>query len=195
MSFLSFFPGCHISHMSDPGLPIQIKMEKDWWEHFCKVIGWGPVISIKQKFYSGVFPFWFPHFVADLRLLWIWDAPRDWWACPLISPLAPSHLGPSLRLCPADHFSCLYSLLLFLSLYCTSLYSAITSPSSESSNICERLWSPIAPMLVFLSSRGRRGRLWWVGWAQWVGWNPVYQGQDLWPWASQVTSVSQLPYL
>ena len=49
---------------------------------------------------------------------------------------------------------------LFLSLYCAPLYSAITSPSNESSNICWSLWSPVAPMLVFISSRGRRGRLW-----------------------------------
>ena len=163
MSFLSFFPGCHISHMSDPGLPIQIKMEKDWWEHFCKVIGWGPVISIKQKFYSGVFPFWFPHFVADLRLLWIWDAPWDWWACPLISPLAPSHLGPSLRLCPADHFSCLYSLLLFLSLYC-SLFSYHFSIHSVLKYVLKTLGSYCHHSGFFffflISHRLRKGRVW-----------------------------------
>ena len=70
-------------------------------------------------------------------------------------PRPPSHLVPSLGLCAADR-SLLWTRSLFLSLYCAPLYSAITSPSSES----WRLWSPVAPMLVFISSRGRRGRLW-----------------------------------
>ena len=81
------------------------------------------------------------------------------WACPLLSPRPPSHLVPSLGLCAADR-SLLWMRSLFLSLYCAPLYSAITSPPSESSNICWRLWSPVAPMLVFISSRGGRGRLW-----------------------------------
>ena len=110
------------------------------------------------------------------------------------SPWPPSHLAPALGLRPADRSSLLWTRSLFLSLYCAPLHSAITSPPSESSNICWRLWSPVAPMLVFISSRGRRGRLWWVGWAHWMGWNPVYQGQDFWPGPNHKTSVLQLPY-
>ena len=75
-------------------------------------------------------------------------------------PSASSHLAPSLGLCPADQSSLLWTRSLFLSLYRTPPYLAITAPSNESSNICWTLWSPIAPMLDFISSRGRRGRLW-----------------------------------
>lgn len=76
------------------------------------------------------------------------------------SPLGLPLILLPLGLCPADRSSLLSTRSLLLSLYCIPLYSAITSPSSESSDICWRFWSPVAPMLVFISSRGRRGRLW-----------------------------------
>ena len=91
------------------------------------------------------------------------------------SPLGLPLILLPLGLCPADRSSLLSTRSLLLSLYCIPLYSAITSPSSESSDICSRLWSPVAPMLVFISSRGRRGRLWVLQLMSGV--EPVYQGQ------------------
>ena len=116
----------------------------------------------KTNFFSGVFPSWFPHFVADLRLLWILDAPWDWWTYPLISPLAPSLLGPCLGLCPVDHFSCLYSLLLFLSLY-SSLFSYHFSIHSVLKYVLKTLDSCCNHSGFFfflISHRVRRGRVW-----------------------------------
>lgn len=89
-------------------------------------------------------------------------APWDWWACPLISPLAPSHLGPSLGLCPADHFSRLYSLLLFLSLY-SSLFSYHFSIHSVLKYVLKTLSSYCHHSGFFfflISHRVRRGRVW-----------------------------------
>ena len=110
-------------------------------------------------------PFFFPATHSQVAFWKVWwrvkAAVNMGWGVGVVglspaSPWPPSHLAPALGLRPADRSSLLWTRSLFLSLYCAPLYSAITSPSSES----WRLWSPVAPMLVFISSRGRRGRLW-----------------------------------
>ena len=148
-------------------------------------------------------PFFFPATHSQVAFWKVWwrvkAAVNMGWAMVLVN-LSPALPSTSLSSCSRSgalprrlFFSPVSSLSLFLLLHCTLLLSAITSPSSESSDICWSLWSPVAPVLVFISSRGRRGRLWVLeprlsGGAQ-------FQGQDFWPWASHVTSVLQLPYL
>lgn len=135
--FMFFFsPGCH-PHMSDPGLPIQIKMEKGWRSIFV-VIGWGLVIWLKMEVFFCVFPFWFPHFVADIRLLWIWvhhviGELVPW--SPLWLPSSswvPLWGSAQQTIFLTSTHSCCFS-------PSTLLYSAITSPFTQSSNTCWRL--------------------------------------------------------
>ena len=148
-------------------------------------------------------PFFFPATHSQVAFWKVWwrvkAAVNMGWAVVLVN-LSPALPSASLSSCSFSgalpsrlFFSPVSSLSLFLLLHCTLLHLPITSPSSESSDICWSLWSPVAPVLVFISSRGRRGRLWVLeprlsGGAQ-------FQGQDFWPWASHVTSVLQLPYL
>lgn len=121
-------------------------------------------------------------------------APWDWWACPLISPLAPSHLGPSLGLCQADHFSRLYSLLLFLSLY-SSLFSYHFSIHSVLKYVLKTLSSYChhSGFFFFFKLATEWGEAEYGFLSPRVGWNPVYVEQGFWPWANHKASMLQLP--